>query len=522
MPDDGTSAGSVAGRRMLRHLPSIVAFTLVMLRGEALIAPGSAGWAPLPPAAFADDDDDDGGGGGGDDDGDDNSGSGGSGGDDDGGNGGGDDHGGDDNSGSGDDTGDDGDDEDDDEDDDGGGDDSRADDDDRRGRRGRDDRSRGRGNQREGVFEWWDRVVTGASVNGSSGRDTVGDEILVVDPSPAEVQRALTEGFTLIERRQLGALGMAITRLGLPPGLSAEAAASRFRTTAPAATVDVNHAYELQGETCSGDYCWGPRMIGWQASTGRCGSGLRIGMVDTAVNASQPALRNSKVRSRSFVEGSPAASPHGTAIAALLVGSGSGPSGGLLPRAELLAADVFASDGRGRPRAGALQIATALDWLAGERAGIVNISIAGPPNAVLEVAVQRTTARGIPIIAAAGNNGADAGPAYPAAYAGVLAATAVDSSGSIYAKANRGGYVAFAAPGVDLWTVGPGGAVRGSGTSYAAAFLTAVAAQNIPDGGTTAARLAAALSVDARDLGAPGKDPVFGWGLVRARGGCRD
>lgn len=508
---------------MLRYVLPIAFFTFVMVHGEALVFSGVPGWPLLPPAAFADDDDDgddddgggddddggSGGGGGSDDDddsgGDDNSGSGGS--DDNSGSSGGDDDddsgGGDDDSGS------------------GGGDDDKDDDakGDRRG--GREDRSRGRsGSRRENLFEWWDRV-TGASTNGSSGRDTVGDEILVVDLATADLQQALTQGFTVIERRQLGTLGMTITRLGLPPGLSAEAAASRFQATAPAATADVNHAYELQAGGCSGDYCWGPQMIGWQAASGSCGSGLRIGMVDTAVNAGQPALRASKVRNRSFVEGTPAASPHGTAIAALLVGSGEGLSGGLLPRAELLAAGVFTSDSRGRPRAGALQIATALDWLAGERAGIINISIAGPPNAVLEVAVRRTTVRGIPIVAAAGNNGADAGPAYPAAYPGVLAATAVDSSGQVYARANRGDYVAFAAPGVDLWTVGPGGVVRGSGTSYAAAFLTGVAARNLPDGGTTAARLAAALAADARDLGAPGKDPVFGWGLVRARGGCR-
>lgn len=489
--------------------------------------PCSWGGAAWPPVAMADDDDDksgsdDGGddssggnsGSGGDDSGDDNSGS-----------GGGDEDSGDDDGGSGsDDSG---------HDDDGGGDESSGDDsdsrdDDRRRRSGRDEaqRGRGRGQQRETLFEWWDRVVTGnapttstSTAAGSGGRETVAEEILVVGIGAADLQQALGQGFTLLERRQLGTLGLEVTRLGLPPGLSPESAASRFQTTAPSATVDVNHAYELQADPCVGDYCWGPQLIGWRAGAGQCGGGLRVGMIDTVIDTAQPALRNSRIRRRSFV-GASAASPHGTAIASLLVGGSSGRLAGLLPEAELVAADVFGRDGRGRPRTGALEIATALDWLAGEQVGVVNISIAGPPNQILALAVSRTLDRGIPIVAAAGNHGPDAAPAYPAAYPGVLAATAVDRNGAAYERANRGDYIAFAAPGVDLWTVSGDGVVRSSGTSYAAAFLTGVVAQSLPSDGATTAQLAAALSRRAQDLGAPGKDPVFGWGLVRAAERC--
>lgn len=488
---------------MTRRGLLLLAFAFVMFRCERLLAPDSWLDAAWPPVAWADDDDDD--------DGDDD------GGDDDGGDDDGDEN--DDDNGS-----DGGGDDDDDDDRDDGDDDSRDDDDDASNRNGRNDgsrdRGRGRGRGRETLFDWWDRVVTGAATTGSSGRETVADEILVVDISAASLQQALGQGFTLLERRQLGTLALEVTRLGLPPGLSPDAAVSRFQAMAPAGTVDVNHAYELQAESCSGDYCWGAQLIGWGPGTRRCGSGQRIGVIDTAVDASQPALRGSLISSRSFVERS-ASSGHGTAVAAILVGNGGGLFGGLLPGAELMAADVFTRDGQGRPRAGALQIATALDWLAAERVGVINVSIAGPPNVVLERAIGRVVVRGIPIVAAAGNNGAEAAPAYPAAYPGVLAATAVDRDMAAYAKANRGDYIAFAAPGVDVWTVSGDEAVRGSGTSYAAAFLTGVVAQHLTDGGTTAARLAATLSRRAKDLGIPGKDPVFGWGLVRAAQSCR-
>ena len=66
-------------------------------------------------------------------------------------------------------------------------------------------------------------------------------------------------------------------------------------TTAPAATVDVNHAYELQADSCGDDHCWGRRLVGWQAGGEACSNGVRVGMIDTAVDTSQPALRDSRI-----------------------------------------------------------------------------------------------------------------------------------------------------------------------------------------------------------------------------------
>lgn len=124
--------------------------------------------------------------------------------------------------------------------------------------------------------------------------------------------------------------------------------------------------------------------------------------------------------------------------------------------------------------------------------------------------------------AAAGNQGPGAPPAYPGAYHEVIAVTAVDRNLRPYLLANRGDYVDLAAPGVEIWTPDPrGGGRYRHGTSLATAFATAVMVERLArDGGAAPADLARALGRDAKDLGAPGKDPVFGWGLIQSRPRC--
>jgi subtilisin family serine protease len=138
------------------------------------------------------------------------------------------------------------------------------------------------------------------------------------------------------------------------------------------------------------------------------------------------------------------------------------------------------------------------------------------------LALRRAIAGHAIVVAAAGNGVATAAPAFPAAEAGVIAVTAVDSHALPYADASRGNCVAFAAPGVRVWTPGP--TPTGSyhnGTSFAAPFVTAAVAARLAGGAQPdAARITRALASTARDLGAPGKDPVFGWGLLQAAGPC--
>lgn len=517
-------------RLPLPRLLLLTALATALPAERALLSLALPGGLPLAPHAVAKDDDsggrsggDDDGGGGDSGGGDDSGGR--SGGDDsDGGSSGSDDRGGgDDSGGSGsDDSG-----GDDDGGDSGGGSDDRGDDD--RGDDGDDRRGRGR----SGGDDDRGRSASGAAASqrqraaaraftppADSGNDRDGsDDVLAVDLGPAELRRAQALGYTVRERRTLGNLGLTVTRLAPPPGMAGDPALGRLRTALPGSTLAPDDVYRPQGEGCGAEGCWAAGLIGWPSPPEACGRGAVIGLVDTRVELPAVAAAGG-LNDRSFVPlGEPLApSAHGTAVASILIGGAGSAEAGLVPAAKLIVADVFTAERGGGMRAGALQIAAALDWLAGRRPTVINASLAGPDNPVLAAAVARVVARGVPIVAAAGNGGATAPPAYPAGYPGVIAVTAVDRALQPYKRANRGPYVAFAAPGVDLPV--PGGGERRSGTSYAAAFVTAAVAALAAQRPLPPAELERRLAATAEDLGDPGRDPVFGWGLIRAGGAC--
>jgi subtilisin family serine protease len=152
------------------------------------------------------------------------------------------------------------------------------------------------------------------------------------------------------------------------------------------------------------------------------------------------------------------------------------------------------------------------------RVPVVNASLAGAANDLLALAVRRAAERGTLLVAAAGNGG----PGAPPAYRQVIAVTAVDKSGAVYPGANRGDYIAFAAPGVRIWTPGrnPFGEYQ-TGTSFAAPFATAAAALALMDGGPDDPQaLTRLLARHSQHLGAPGRNPVYGYGLLKATASC--
>lgn len=167
--------------------------------------------------------------------------------------------------------------------------------------------------------------------------------------------------------------------------------------------------------------------------------------------------------------------------------------------------------------ADAFDVAGALGLLAGRGIKVVNLSFAGPANEVVALATERAAAQGMLLAAAAGNEGPRSPPRYPGAHPWVVAVTAVDRNRQPFIRAGRGAHLAFAAPGVGLPAPGRGGAGL-SGTSYAVPFVTAAFAIAMMQEDRDGALLR--LAERAVDLGAPGRDPVFGWGLIRPGGDC--
>ena len=153
---------------------------------------------------------------------------------------------------------------------------------------------------------------------------------------------------------------------------------------------------------------------------------------------------------------------------------------------------------------------------------VINLSLSGPANTVLQNAIAAAQAEGIVIIAAAGNNGAGAEPAYPAAYPGVIAVTAVDQDLNVYRRATQGAYIDLAGPGVNVWTAsGQGSGALKTGTSYAVPFVSAAAGLLLASNPQLDPEaVQARLEQHTRDLGTPSWDPTYGYGLIHMAGLC--
>lgn len=240
---------------------------------------------------------------------------------------------------------------------------------------------------------------------------------------------------------------------------------------------------------------------------------LRVGMIDSRVDTDHPALANSSIHTRSFARpGAEAPQFHGTAIASIIAAN-SPEYKGLAPMAQVYAASVFELDGKRGEIASTVSLIRALDWLISSGVDVVNISLAGPPNRLLERALDRASSQDMVVMAAAGNGGPVARPMYPAAYDSVVAVTAVDSAQQVFRLANRGEYLALAAPGVDLRHAQSGGGyAASSGTSFAVPFAVTAAARLSrlsPESDIITMLLESAM-----DLGPPGRDTIYGYGLL--------
>lgn len=329
------------------------------------------------------------------------------------------------------------------------------------------------------------------------------DEVAALDLDRAAVQKAVAEGFRVVETIPLEDLGRSLVRLAIPSGVTEEAAIRRIHALDPHAIVDFTHYYGMlpAGEEAEGAAPPLPRKQGR----------LRVGMIDTGV-AAHPFLKGASIRLRTFGGGAIADAPaHGTAVASILVSEGAH---------DLVAADVFRVGGGATPFTSADSIAAALEWLAEQRVPVVNISLAGPRNAILDTMIVRALRRGITVVASAGNGGPAAPPAYPAALRNVVAVTAVDQSNRVYRYANQGPYILVAAPGVrEAGAAAAGGFRLFSGTSFAAPHITAWFARCLDSKKSVkigdVARCRAQMIASAVDQGAPGLDPVYGYGVIR-------
>lgn len=206
------------------------------------------------------------------------------------------------------------------------------------------------------------------------------------------------------------------------------------------------------------------------------GQGVLIAVIDTAIDADHPELAGAVADTFDAVGDAAHPDAHGTQIAGILAARDK--IKGVAPAAKLLGVRAFSGARKASPaQSTTLQVLKGIDWAFASNAKIMNMSFAGPMDPLLERAIKAAAAKGAIFVAAAGNSGPKAAPAYPAAYADVIAVTAIDEDDKLYTKANRGEYILVAAPGVDI--VVPVLKRRydiASGTSMAAAHVSGVVA----------------------------------------------
>ncbi|WP_052341786.1 S8 family serine peptidase [Salinarimonas rosea] len=324
---------------------------------------------------------------------------------------------------------------------------------------------------------------------------------------------AAENDLVLVESVELALLGGRLVRLRIDDARTVEAVVAALAGDARVALAGPNRIYRTQAGA-GAQYALA--RLGLDPAPPEAGRGTLIAVIDTAADLAHPELAPARVRAASVLdEAAPAPMDHGTQVVGLIAGAGL--LRGAAPAADVLAIAAFdAAPSDGGPASTSYRLLRALDLAAGEGARVINMSFAGGADALVAQALDILGEAGVVLVAAAGNNGPQASPAFPGSHPAVVAVTATDAADALYTAANRGAYVALSAPGVDLLTPAAGGRYAlGSGTSLAAAYVSAAAALVLArDPQARADAVGAALAAAAVDLGEGGRDPAFGHGLV--------
>ncbi|MFH8801638.1 type VII secretion-associated serine protease mycosin [Streptomyces sp. NPDC017936] len=271
----------------------------------------------------------------------------------------------------------------------------------------------------------------------------------------------------------------------------------------------------------------------WQTTKG---AGVTVAVLDTGVESDHPDLDGNVLAGKDLVgfgagPGDRAWARHGTAMAGIIAGHGHGTADadgvlGIAPEAKILPVRVILEDGdpartKARNTRGNA-LAEGIRWAADQGADVINLSLgddsaSAHPEPAEDEAVQYALKKGSVVVASAGNGGEKGDHiSYPAAYPGVIAATAVDRYGTRASFSTRRWYATVSAPGVDVVIADPDHRYyQGWGTSAAAAFVSgAVALVKAAHPGLTPAQIKKLLEETARNSPTGGRDDSRGFGLV--------
>ena len=336
--------------------------------------------------------------------------------------------------------------------------------------------------------------------------DYVPGEALAFVNGADPVRLARAAKVQLITSEPLGELGVTMITFRVAPPDTVEAAVARLAGQRGVQWAQPNHQFQVLGSTSRDK---GLALHGLKAAnvTGT------IVLIDSAVDLGNAALKGAETSQQLF--GIPAdPSPHGTAIAEILVGTG--PFNGVARGATLVSLAAFSAASEKTWLSQTRFLALAMNAGIKLRPQVVNLSFGANRN---DEALTRLLAKfesgGTCVVAAAGNG--SGGPVlFPARLSTSVAVTAIDGKKRAYAYASKGPEVDLAAWGVDMNAAVPGGRRAVSGTSFATAVVSgALLRFHGCNGGRNPAGMRTGLAALAQDLGAKGADPVYGAGLFR-------
>ncbi len=240
------------------------------------------------------------------------------------------------------------------------------------------------------------------------GESYIQDEVLVLldieQELELEVERYIDE-----DRIRLDGLDMMLVRARIGEDYSLDDSVQSLGNLVTGGAVDVNHVFETEAvkqtseESPMTPAAFG-QLVGMEPDYS---SGAAfIGLVDTRVETSHPAFTGRQIVIEDFARFTDKRPvDHGTAVASILVGDGDDGYRGLMPNARLYAASVFVEPSPGRQVATTESLILAIDWMVRNSVPIVNMSLSGPANELLEFAITRAASRGSHVVAAVGNAG---------------------------------------------------------------------------------------------------------------------
>jgi subtilisin len=278
---------------------------------------------------------------------------------------------------------------------------------------------------------------------------------------------------------------------------------------------------------------WGVEQIHSDAvhARGVTGAGVKVAVIDSGIDCTHPDLAANCAGGYDFVNDDDDPMDdlgHGTHVAGIVAAVYNGVGVvGVAPDVELYALKVLDYNGSGWWS----EVIAALQWAVDHGIQVTNNSYAGESEtepAALRTAFDNAYAAGVLNVAAAGNSGNAEGTGdnvpYPARFDSVIAVAATDQNESRASFSSTGPAVELAAPGVSITSTTMGGGYGAvSGTSFACPHAAGAAALVISSGvtdananGRTNDEVRAILTQSADDLGAAGRDALYGWGLVNA------